>query len=201
MILVVNLPRRQYYSKCVLVDIHIYYHFRKDERPGDGQTCLFYLILLGLVFVSRRVVFMPAKPMWKLYLVWAILSSVPLLYVFSNRCHVMSTINTHKHKHKRTRATCWLPPRQFFVFVVAIFFFTTQHEQVEMKKSKKTCLVSLPVPVWKAGRCVWILTGSEEQLFSSVLTPASHCHQELQSPPGFYLRVGVLRRRWSGVER
>lgn len=141
MILVVNLPRRQYYSKCVLVDIHIYYHFRKDERPGDGQTCLFYLILLGLVFVSRRVVFMPAKPMWKLYLVWAILSSVPLLYVFSNRCHVMSTINTHKHKHKRTRATCWLPPRQFFVFVVAIFFFyDSTRASGDEKKAKKRVL-------------------------------------------------------------
>jgi len=33
--------------------------------------------------------------MWKLYLVWAILSSVTLLYIISKRCNVMSTIKTH----------------------------------------------------------------------------------------------------------
>lgn len=55
---------------------------------------------------------MPAKPMWKLYLVWAILSSVTLLYVISSRCNVMSTIKTHTH----TPVGC-------FVFVVAFHFW------------------------------------------------------------------------------
>lgn len=78
-----------------LVDICIYYHFKKDKRTEADRSICFNLIFLGcFCFILCR--FQASKPMWKLYLVWAILSSVTLLYIISKRCNVMSTIKTHK---------------------------------------------------------------------------------------------------------
>lgn len=78
-----------------LVDICIYYHFKKDKRTEADRSICFNLIFLGcFCFIPCR--FQASKPMWKLYLVWAILSSVTLLYIISKRCNVMSTIKTHK---------------------------------------------------------------------------------------------------------
>lgn len=69
-------------------------------------------------------------------------------------------------------------------------------------------LPSLPLPVWNAGRCFWILTRSEDLsafLFFCVprrliLGAAPHCHQTSRSPPGFYFRVGILAALvWCGL--
>ena len=80
-----------------LVDICIYYHFKTDKRTEVDRSVCFHLIFLGFFcccFIT--CCFQASKPMWKLYLVWAILSSVTLLYIISKRCNVMSTIKTQK---------------------------------------------------------------------------------------------------------
>lgn len=87
--------RRHYYSKCIwLLSVFIITSKRIRRR---GQTGAFVLIwFFWVVFVFLLCSFQASKPMWKLYLVWAILSSVTLLYIISKRCNVMSTIKTHK---------------------------------------------------------------------------------------------------------
>ena len=87
--------RRHYYSKCIwLISVFI---ITSKRIRGQRQTGAFVLIwFFWVVFVFILCSFHASKPMWKLYLVWAILSSVTLLYIISKRCNVMSTIKTHK---------------------------------------------------------------------------------------------------------
>lgn len=185
---------------------------KKDERTEADRSVCFIWFFSGLFLFLYRVVFMPAKPMWKLYLVWAVLSSVTLLYVISNRCNVMSTIKTHTHTHKRhLLATVF-----FFVFAAAFYYLNLPRRLNTSKWRWKSPgesrmasrLPSLPLPVWNAGRCFWILTRSEDLsafLFFCVprrliLGAAPRCHQTWRSPPGFYFRVGILAALvWCGL--
>lgn len=79
-----------------LVDICIYYHFKKDESPEAGRTVCFHLISLGFCFYFyfNKVVLKASKPMCKLYLVLAVLSSVTRFVHHFKRCNVTSTIKT-----------------------------------------------------------------------------------------------------------
>lgn len=74
---------------------YLYLLSLQNRIRGQKQTGVFVLIrFFRVVFILCS--FQASKPMWKLYLVWAILSSVILLYIISKRCNVMSTIKTHK---------------------------------------------------------------------------------------------------------
>lgn len=150
-----------------MVDICIYYHFKKDERTeADRSVCLiWFFFFFWVVFVFIPCSFHASKPMWKLYLVWAILSSVTLLYIISNRCNVMSTIKTHKN------GTCWHGFIWFSPFLFLNLPFAAQHIQVEMKTlhwvtDRRSFAVSRSAGVKcgkrHAGHCFWILTGSED---------------------------------------
>lgn len=87
--------RRHYYSKCIwLISVFIITSKKDKRTEADSSVCLIWLFWVVFVFILCS--FHASKPMWKLYLVWAILSSVTLLYIISKRCNVMSTIKTHK---------------------------------------------------------------------------------------------------------
>lgn len=92
-------PRKHYYSKCTWlrsVFIITSKAMRGQERDGgrlisfDFSRLFFFYCVVSFCFF--RFVFESSKPSWKLYLVWAILSSVTLLYIVSERCNIMSTI-------------------------------------------------------------------------------------------------------------
>lgn len=87
--------RRHYYSKCIwLISVFIITSKKDKRTEADRSVCLIWFFWVVFVFILCS--FHASKPMWKLYLVWAILSSVTLLYIISKRCNVMSTIKTHK---------------------------------------------------------------------------------------------------------
>lgn len=161
---------------------------RKDERTEADRSVCFIWFLSGLCLFLRRVVFMPAKPMWKLYLVWAILSSVTLLYVISSRCNVMSTIKTHTHLLA-------------VLFLLSPFIFEIYHGySTHPSRDEKDSPSFSPSASVKYRRCVRILTGSEDLSASlffcvlcwNILGAASRCHQTSQSPPGlFCFSVGI----------
>lgn len=197
--------RKHYYSKCVLVDIHIYYHFKKDERTEADRSVCFIWFFSGLCLFLCRVVFMPAKPMWKLYLVWAILSSVTLLYVISNRCNVMSTIKTHTHTSHLLAAAL-----SVFCFCCRLLFiFLDLPRRLNTSKSRWRNPSSLSPPASVKCRTLCLNIDSIRRfkrislpfvsrvgIFSARPLTAVRHHSHLQD----FISLLVFWQLWSGVD-
>lgn len=93
--------------------------------------------------------------MWKLYLVWAILSSVTLLYIISKRCNVMSTIKDTQN------GTCW---RCFIWF--------------------RSFVLNLPQPPWlNTSKFRWKSFTQIRRLQMFFFPFCSHCRCEIYKEP------------------